>query len=63
MKLKSHTMKKQKLFQQILMKRNQPVKRRIFIVVVCFAALWDSLLKSQAKKYHPFPCIPIFNKC
>ena len=28
--------------------------------VVCFAAPWDSPIKSQAKKYHPFPCIPIF---
>ena len=28
-------------------------------LVVCFAALWDSPIKSQAKKSHPFPCIPI----
>ena len=29
--------------------------------VVCFAAIWDNPLKSQAKKYQVFPCIPIFN--
>ena len=27
--------------------------------VVCFAALWDNVLKSQAKNFHPFPYIPI----
>ena len=32
-----------------------------FITVVCFAALWDTPLKSQTKKYQPFPGIPIFN--
>ena len=29
--------------------------------VVCFAALQDSFLKSQAKKSHLFLCIPIFD--
>ena len=29
---------------------------------MCFAAVWDSHIKSQGKKYYPFPCICIFDK-
>ena len=62
MKLQGHTTKKQKLFQQIFVKRNQSVKRKISII--CFllitimiadmiaVSIFYHLIKYRAKQKH-----------
>ena len=65
MKLWSHTMKKQKLFEQILMKRKQPVKRKSFYILLVFllinialltvVSIYGYLIKYGAKQKHLLP--------
>ena len=50
--MQSHLFKKGRI---IYLKNIKETKEQ----VVCFAALWDKILKTQAKKSHTFPCIPI----
>ena len=48
-------MKKQKLFQQILMERKQPVKRKISTLILIGVRIYCYLIKYQTKQKHLLP--------
>ena len=62
MKLYNHTIEKQKLFQQVLMKRKQPVKRKSLLgfllitkALLIPVSIYCYLIKYQAKQKHLLP--------